>query len=72
MATTKIYDDEGAYRLLEAVFQRARRDITRPIARPEDKASAYQLFQTVAMVEGEREGVPNIPYRTRGGDRIVA
>jgi hypothetical protein len=72
MAKTNLVDDRAAYRLLEAVFKQARRDIKRPTARPEHRIEAYELFRTVAMVEGDNDGVPDISYRARGGYRVSA
>jgi len=70
MAKTTLVDDGAAYRLLQAVFKQARKDINKRVARPEHRIEAYELFRTVAMVEDEDERTPNIPYRTRGGYRV--
>ena len=37
MAKTKLYNEEAAFRVMNAMIMQARLDITRPIARPEDR-----------------------------------
>lgn len=67
---THLIDEEAAVRLLAAVVERARHDIIRPSAKPEDRVSGYQVFQTFGMALGDVDGNQDKPLGARGGKAI--
>lgn len=70
MARTHLINEEAAVRLLTAVVEQARHDIVRPIARPEDRTTAYQVFQTIGMALGDVDGTPDIELGKARGNRV--